>query len=58
MRISKTLFIHQIGMVVLIKNIQFHKDFKIRESSLTIETQVLEDLKIRNFGEKKSSKDF
>ena len=45
MRIFKSLFIHQIGMVVLIRNIQFHKDFKIRESSLTIETQVLKDLK-------------
>ena len=40
-------------------NIQFYKDFKIRESSLNIETQVLEDLKIKNFEkEKGSSKDF
>ena len=30
-------------------NIQFYKDFKIREFSPNIEIQVLEDLKIRNF---------
>ena len=37
---------------MLIRNIQFYKDFKIRESFLNIETQVLEDLKIKNFEKK------
>ena len=43
---------------MLIRNIQFYKDFKIRESSLNIETQVLEDIKIINFEKNGSSKDF
>ena len=34
---------------MLIRNIQFYKDLKIRKYSLNIETQVLKDLKIRNF---------
>ena len=42
---------------MLIRNIQFYKDIKIKGSSFNIETQVLEDLKIRNL-EKGSCKDF
>ena len=34
---------------MLIRDIQFYKDFRIRESPLNMETQVLEDFKIRNF---------